>query len=60
MNNWIANHAPGIIAGFYLFSALVSGMPDPAPQSGMAYRWAYNTLHILAGDLSRYLKRPSA
>jgi hypothetical protein len=58
MNNWIASHAVALIAGFYLFSALVSGMPSPEAASGLIYRWVYASLHVLAGDLSHYFHRP--
>jgi hypothetical protein len=44
---------PYIIIGLYwLFSAIVGGMPDPLPASRTAYRWAYGSLHILAGNIS--------
>jgi hypothetical protein len=44
---------PYIIIGLYwLFSALVGGMPDPLATSSLAYRWAFSSLHLLAGNVS--------
>lgn len=48
-------HTEAWLLGYFIFSAVVSGMPDPGPEAGLAYRWAYHTLHILAGDLSQYI-----
>lgn len=50
--NIILDH-PAIfsIAGYWAFSALVGGMPVPTSPSG-GYSWAYNSLHILAGNLT--------
>lgn len=47
-------HHPTIFAigGYWLFSALVGGMPEPKPTSSSGYLWAYNSLHILAGNLT--------
>lgn len=46
----------GIIA-YWVLSAVVSGMPAPTMQSGLSYRWAYQSLHILAGDLSAFFEK---
>lgn len=45
---------------YFLFSAVVSGMPEPPATAPLGYRWAYHTLHILAGDLSHIMgsRRP--
>ncbi len=59
MANWIDHNALALMAAWYVFSAVVSGMPQPAEASGVAYRWAYHSLHILAGDLSRYWLKTS-
>ena len=40
------------LALYFLFSAIVGGMPEPDEKSGPAYRWAYHSLHILAGNLA--------
>lgn len=41
---------------YYVFSSVVSGMPAPDAKSGQGYRWAYATLHALAGNLFNVLK----
>jgi hypothetical protein len=45
---------PGTSAflGYVLFMAIVSGMPEPGPDSSVAYKWAYRTLHIVAVNLN--------
>jgi hypothetical protein len=40
------------IGAYWVFSAVVGGMPEPTPTSSPAYVWAHNSLHILAGNLS--------
>lgn len=40
------------IVGYWMFSAIVGGMPDPSNTSGPGYRWLHNSLHIMAGNLS--------
>lgn len=39
-----------IFVGWYVFSALVSGMPEPIPESSPWYIWAYRSFHILAAS----------
>ena len=57
MHQFIATHGVWVgIAGMWLFSALSGGMPDPTPQSGVAYRWIYGSLHILAANLDKVQK----
>ena len=41
------------IVGYFIFSAVVGGMPDPGPTSGSGYKWLHNSLHILAGNISQ-------
>ncbi len=36
---------------YWIFSAAVSSMPDPAPNGSPAYVWLYRFLHTLAGNL---------
>jgi hypothetical protein len=43
------------LIGYFVFSAFVSGMPEPDPQASLAYRWAYNSLSILSGDRSKWI-----
>lgn len=39
-----------IFVGWYIFSALVSGMPEPTQSSSPWYIWAYRSFHILAAS----------
>ncbi len=53
MWTFIMHHSTlSILAGYYLFSAFVSGMPDPDSTSGKGYMWAFKSLHLLSGDLA--------
>lgn len=45
-------HGLLMLFGYFVFSAIVSGMPEPLSSSSRNYIWAYNSLHILSGDLS--------
>lgn len=53
--NFMNSHGLALLAGWYVFSAVVSGMPEPLAASGTGYRWAYASLHALAGDLSTWI-----
>lgn len=49
---WILAHPLQIIAFYWVFSAIISGMPDPVPSSSLTYVWAHRSLHILAGNVA--------
>ena len=51
MNLIEAHPAVFTIAAYWIFSALVGGMPAPTTTSNAGYQWAYASLHILAGNL---------
>lgn len=53
MSPLLAAH-PAILAitAYWAFSALVGGMPVPTDKSSSGYTWAYNSLHILAGNVA--------
>lgn len=40
------------IVAYWMFSAFVGGMPAPEETDGRKYRWAHDSLHILAGNLT--------
>jgi hypothetical protein len=42
------------IALYWVFSAVVSGMPQPGPNSSTAYVWAYTSLHVLAANIDKF------
>jgi hypothetical protein len=45
-------HNPWLWLGaYYVFSSIVSGMPAPDDKSDWGYRWAYASLHTLAGNI---------
>lgn len=55
MMHWLQTHGADALALYALYSALVSGMPEPTSASGTGYVWLYHSLHVLAGDLSYLL-----
>jgi hypothetical protein len=54
--NFAGNHGFALLAAWYVYSSIVSGMPAPRDTSSPAYRWAYHSLHVLAGNLGLLLK----
>ncbi len=40
------------IVAYWIYSAIVGGMPAPTASSSAGYTWAYNSFHILAGNLN--------
>jgi hypothetical protein len=51
MNALLQHPAVLAIGTYWVFSALVGGMPEPDTSSSFLYRWAYSSFHILSGDL---------
>lgn len=52
-----------VILGYWIFSAVVGGMPTPKQGSSEIYIWAFRSLHIFSGNLNRAaiaLKVPGA
>lgn len=47
-----AHQVLSTLLGYFAFSALVDGMPDPAATDSKGYRWAYKSLHTFSGNLS--------
>ena len=37
---------------YWIFSAAVSSLPDPAPGGGPGYLWLYRFSHTIAGNLT--------
>ena len=46
-----------IFLGYWVFSAVVSGMPSPKPEQ-FWYNWLYTTAHTLAGSLKTAVNDP--
>ena len=40
------------VALYWIYSAAVSSMPEPAPNRSPVYRWLYRFVHTLAGNLT--------
>jgi hypothetical protein len=51
MNAILQHPAVLAISLYWLFSAIVGGMPDQDETSSFTYKWLYRSLHILSGDL---------
>jgi hypothetical protein len=50
--NIITDHPATVaISAYFVFSAIVSGMPMYTDKSSIAYTWFFHTSHILAGNL---------
>jgi hypothetical protein len=50
--NVITDHPATVaISAYFVFSAIVSGMPMYTEKSSIAYTWFFHTSHILAGNL---------
>lgn len=45
-----------LLAIYYVFNAIVSGMPEPTEKSKWGYVWAYRSLHVLSGNLDKVAK----
>ena len=44
----LAHPAIALAAGYIALNCLVAGMPAPAANSGLGYRWLYGSLNALA------------
>jgi hypothetical protein len=51
VNEITAHPAIFAIGSYWIFSAFVGGMPEPVTAFG-TYAWLYNSLHILAGNIT--------
>ena len=40
------------VAGYWIFSAAIGSMPEPASNNGAGYLWIYRFLHTLAGNIA--------
>jgi hypothetical protein len=56
MITFIAQHQFwAAVAGYWILSAAVSSLPDPAASSSPAYLWLYRFLHTIAGNITTAL-----
>lgn len=49
---WLHKHVIAALVIYYVFSAIVSGLPKPLPNERL-YQFIFVTLHTLAGSLGR-------
>jgi hypothetical protein len=53
MLDFVMQHQFGIaVAAYWIFSAAVSSLPDPAPNGNRGYLWLYRFCHTTAGNLT--------
>lgn len=53
MSEFITQHQFWIaVVIYWIFSAAVSSMPEPAPNSNPIYLWLYRFLHSIAGNIT--------
>lgn len=53
MIGWVETHGIEVLVMYYIFAAFSGGMPTPADDSGMGYRWLFSSLSILNASLAR-------
>jgi hypothetical protein len=54
MNVPLADPWFDLFLGFYIFSAITSGMPEPTQESSFGYIWMYRSFHILSANGTAY------
>src|SRR5437588_8802813 len=53
MIEFIFQHQFGLaVAAYWIYSAAVSALPDPAPGGSPAYLWLYRFSHTIAGNIT--------
>lgn len=52
MSIFVEHPAVFTIAAYWIFSAVVGGMPAPTESDSKTYTWLHDSLHILAGNLT--------
>jgi hypothetical protein len=55
--NTVMQHPFAIVGAYFVFSAIVGGMPVPTSTSSSGYVWMYNSLHILSGNLTTAVQK---
>jgi hypothetical protein len=59
MGHWVQTHGFDMMLFYFLYSALVSPMPEPTSKSSQGYRYVYGVAHSLAGNLKNVAKAVS-
>lgn len=53
MFEYLNAHGIILVIAYYVFNAIISGMPEPSPTSSQGYLWTYRSLHTLSGNLDK-------
>ena len=53
MITWVETHGIECLVMYYIFAAFSGGMPTPADNSGVGYRWIFSSLSILNASIAR-------
>lgn len=55
MVTWIEGHGIEVLIMYYVFAAITGGMPTPATNAGVAYRWVFSSVNILNASFARLI-----
>lgn len=55
MITWIESHGFEVLVMYYLFAAFTGGMPTPADNAGVAYRWIFSSFSLLNASVARLI-----
>lgn len=55
MVTWVETHGIEVLVAYYLFAAISGGMPTPASNAGIAYRWVFSSINILNASFARLI-----
>lgn len=55
MVTWVETHGIEVLVIYYLFAAISGGMPTPASDAGIAYRWIFSSINILNASFARLI-----
>jgi len=55
MEVFLEHHWLGLLVAYFVYSAVVGGMPKPeqVPAWGDGYAWAYKSAQVLAGNVDK-------
>lgn len=55
MVTWVESHGIEVVVIYYIFSAITGGMPTPAQDAGIMYRWVFSSVNILNANFARLI-----
>ena len=53
MIGWIETHGVEALLIYYVFAAVIGGMPTPASDAGVAYQWVFRSFSLLGANVAR-------